>query len=276
MRYKIIADSSADLKIIPNIAFSSVPLKIITDKKEYTDNAELNTDIMIEDLKSYRGTSRSSCPNAEEWFDAFEDYDCVFCVTITSGLSGSCNAANIALNEYLTRFPERKGFVIDTLSTGPENVLIIEKLCELIQDGFEFEEIKEKIGEYMKSTHLIFCLESLRNLANNGRVHGAVAKITGILGIRVIGLASSVGTLEISSKARGGKKALEDIYKLMLKRGYSSGKVRIHHCQNKAAAEALADMIKADFPDAVVVIGETGGLCSFYAESGGLLVGFEG
>jgi len=30
------------------------------------------------------------------------------------------------------------------------------------------------------------------------------------------------------------------------------------------------------FPAASVVIGETGALCSFYAESGGLLVGFEG
>ncbi|MBO5908356.1 MAG: DegV family protein [Clostridia bacterium] len=276
MRYKIIADSSVDIKGVDGIAFQCVPLKIITAENEYVDNDELDTHVMIEQLKKYKGKSHSSCPNSEEWRNSFEDYDGIICVTITSGLSGSYNAARVALEEYLEEFPQKRGFVIDSLSTGPENALIVEKLCELIDDGICFEEVEKQIREYMKTTHLVFCLESLKNLANNGRVSPAVAKIAGILGIRIVGVASSEGTLEISQKARGAYRALQEIYKTMKDKGFCGGKIRIHHCNNESAAKELLEIIKTDFPNVCLQIGETGGLCSFYAEEGGLLVGFEG
>lgn len=277
MRYKIISDSSSDILTLNALcSYSSVPLKIITDSKEYVDDACLDVDEMISDLKKYKGTSKSSCPNIGDWKSAFEDYDSVFCVTITSGLSGSYNSAALAVSEYLSEHPDRKGAVLDSLSTGPENALIIEKLTELISQGLPFEETEKQVREYMRTTHLVFSLDSLRNLANNGRVNKAIAKVVGVLGIRIIGKASNEGTLETTNKVRGTDKALSEVYKNIRKLGYNGGKIRIHHCQNEASAEALISMIKADFPDAQAVIGKTGALCSFYAESGGLLVGFEG
>ncbi len=277
MRYKIITDSSSDmLSVTENCCYSSVPLKIITDNTEYVDDKNLNVNEMISDLQKYKGTSKSSCPNLEDWKEAFEDYECVFCVTITSGLSGSYNAAVLAMNEYLSEHPDRKGAVLDSLSTGPENALIIEKLIELISLDLPFDEIEKQVREYMKQTHLIFCLDSLRNLANNGRVNKAVAKVVGLLGIRILGIASNQGTLEITNKVRGAEKAYAEIHKILLEKGYKGGKIRIHHCQNEAAANIVSASVKRDFPNVSVVIQSTGALCSFYAESGGLLVGFEG
>ena len=58
--------------------------------------------------------------------------------------------------------------------------------------------------------------------------------------------------------------------------GYSGGHVRIHHCENEKAAHTLRNMIKDIYPTAKVDVDTTKGLCSFYAERGGLLVGFEG
>ena len=276
MDYKIIADSSADLLELDGTSFDSVPLKIITSEKEYVDDAALDVGAMISDLSKYKGTSKTSCPNVGDWKGAFGDSDNIFCVTITSNLSGSYNSAALAVEDYLSENPDKKGYVIDTLSVGPEAVLIIEKLREMISERLNFEEIKEKIIEYKKKTHLIFSLESLRNLANNGRCSMAVAKISGILGIRVVGKASNEGTLEVTNKARGEERALLDIVKNMLSSGYNGGKVRIHHCMNSAAAERLSNLIRDKFQKATVFIQETRGLCSFYAESGGLLVGFEG
>ena len=57
--------------------------------------------------------------------------------------------------------------------------------------------------------------------------------------------------------------------------GYKGGKVCIHHCFNLEAAKQLAEMIKAEFAEAKITIGTTLGLCSFYAEQGGMLVGME-
>jgi hypothetical protein len=62
----------------------------------------------------------------------------------------------------------------------------------------------------------------------------------------------------------------------MLSRGYEGGKTRIAHCMNEPFAAALAHLIREKFPHASVEIRPCGGLCSFYAEMGGLLVGFEG
>ncbi len=276
MRYKIIADSSADLMALDNCNYASVPLKIITDQKEYVDDEALDVEGMIKDLAAYSGRSGSSCPNVSDWKESFENYDGVFCVTITSNLSGSYNSASLAVNEYVTENPEKKGFVIDTLSAGPEITLIVEKLRDLVSQNLGFEDIKEKINEYKSRTHLIFSLESLRNLANNGRCSQATATFAGLLGIRAIGKASLQGTLELTDKVRGSKKAIATVFKNMLQTGYDGGRVRIHHCLNSEAASTLKQMIKEKFPNACVLVQKTHGLCSFYAESGGLLIGFEG
>lgn len=276
MNYIIVSDSSSDLLELADVNYATVPLKILTDEKEYIDDAFCDVDGMVEDLKKYRGKSKSSCPNFEEYKNAFGDYDVVFAITITSNLSGSCNAASLAMNEYLSEAPDRKGCVFDSLSTGPESVLIIQKIVELIKQGLSFEEIEAQTREYMKTTHLFFSLDSLNNLANNGRVSHAVAKIAGTLGIRAVGKASNIGTLELTDKVRGFNRAVNTIYKNMLNTGYTGGKIRIHHCQNADGAQMLIDKIKADFPDALIELGTTGALCSFYAESGGLLVAFEG
>ena len=168
MKFKIVSDSSSDLHSLNSVPFSSVPLKIITDEKEYVDIDSLNVDSMIDDLKKYKGESKSSCPNASEWLDAFEDYENIFCVAITRNLSGSYNAARIAAEEYIEKYPNRNVFIVDTLSVGPESALIIEKIVSLIENGLEFDEIKEKITEYQKSTHLL--CHTLTQRGGNGPV----------------------------------------------------------------------------------------------------------
>ena len=271
--FKIVSDSSSDIREF-SAAISSVPLKIRTDEREFCDDDTLNLSEMLTYLEKYKGKSGSACPNTAEWLEAFEDYENIFCVTITSSLSGSYNSAYGAAKEYMEKYPERHVLVIDSLSTGPECALVIEKLGQLISEGKSFDEISAEIKEYQKHTHLIFALESMHNLANNGRVSPIVAKLAGVIGIRIVGKASDEGTLEIMNKSRGAKRMLEDIIDNMKKTG-CGGKVRIHHCENPAVSEKLEALIKETFPETSVAISTVGGLCGFYAERGGVLIGFE-
>ena len=273
MDARIVVDSSANMAGEP--AVYSVPLKIITDTQEYIDDVNLNTAAMVWDLKTYTGKSSTACPSPQDWLEAFGDAPYVFCIAITSNLSGSCNAANIAKADYEQAFPGRKVCVIDSLSTGGEMELIAEKIQESLDAGLSFEEICENIKEYQQHTSLMFMLESMQNLANNGRVNKIVAKAAGILGIRAVGRASDVGTLEPLEKCRGEKKAIAALADHMVSRGYEGGKMRISHCLNLTAAESLRSNILAAYPDADVQIRPTGGLCSFYAEKGGMIIGFE-
>lgn len=276
MNYKIVSDSSSDLRELSGIDFESAPLKIITDNKEYIDDASLDVVGMLSDLKAYKGKSRSSCPNSEEYLRAFGDAENIFCITITSNLSGSFNSASIAAKQYKEAHPDCNIHVIDSLTTGPETALVIEKLRSLILEGEDFESIKEEITDYNTNhTRLLFALESMHNLANNGRVNPIVAKMAGLLGIRAIGRASDVGTLEMICKSRGPVAMVNDIFANMVGDGYKGGRVKIHHANNLSATELLISKIRENYPDAQIDVGFAGGLCSFYAEQGGLLIGFE-
>ena len=213
MQYKIVADSSSNIRSLEGVDFQNVPLKIITKDKEYTDDEALDLEGMVADLKAYKGTSGTSCPNVYDWMSAFGEAENVFAIAITSNLSGSCNAARQAAEQYMEEHPGRKVCVLDSLSAGPELRLIAEKVRECIAAGLSFEEIEADVRAYMQHTHLLFTLLSLNNLARNGRVSPAVAKLAGVLGIVIVGKASDVGTLQQMHKCRGEKRAIDTLYK---------------------------------------------------------------
>lgn len=274
-KMKIVADSSADVLELKKAPFATAPLKVITSDREFVDDRKLNVDAMVAYFDNYKGKSKTSCPNSSDWLQAFGDADDIFCVTITSGLSGSYNAACIAKQIYESENKGKRVYVIDSLSAGPELTLMIEKLQECMDKGMTYEAICEEIQGYIKKTGLLFMLESLKNFAANGRVSPAVAKITGLLGIRIVGKASDAGTLEPMNKCRGQAKSLTTILNHLKDSGLSKGKVQIAHCMNEAAAKELKELIRQNFPKVRVGIHRCRGLCSYYAEKGGLLVGFE-
>lgn len=275
MNTKIVVDSSASLYTLQGVDFECVPLKIITDDAEYLDNGTMDAVGMAQTLRTYKGKTSTSCPNVSDWLAAYEEADEVYAITITGTLSGSYNAAQLAAEEYQQENPGKRVFVLDSLSTGPEQRLLAEHLRDLLAEGKEFDEICEEMLRYHKHTHLLFSLESLANLARNGRVKPAVAAMARMLGIRVIGQASEAGELDVLCKTRGEHGALERIVLELKEHGYTNGRLHISHCGNPAAAERLKHMVKAVFDGAKVDISECGGLCSYYAELGGLLVGYE-
>ena len=272
---KIVADSSSDVLAMKEVAFESAPLKIITAEKEYVDDTSLDVRSMVEELERYKGRSSTSCPNTADWLSAFGEAQWVFCVTITGTLSGSYSAACMAKEAYEEEHPERRVFVLNTLSAGPELCLILERLRHLILQGLAFDEIVERITAYHQNTGLLFMLASLQNFAKNGRVSPLLARMVGVLGVRIVGKASDAGDLEPHDKCRGEQKALSDLMRRLREQGFVGGRVRIAHCFNEPAAQELKVRIRAEFPESDVTVYPCRGLCSFYAERGGLLVGFE-
>ena len=275
MNYRIVADSSSNILSMENPHYFSVPMKVRAEK-EYIDDANLDVAQMVADLKVHKGTSGSSCPNVGEWLEAFGDADMVFGTTMSKGLSGSYNAAVQAADAFMEENPGKKAYIFNTLSAGPQQAFLNEKVIELAEQGYDFETIKEKALEYYKNTHILFCLESMMNLARNGRVSMAAAKIAGVLGIRACGDVKA-GMITPVHKPRGAKKATETLLEMMKERGFYDGaQLRIAHCSGEAQARALADAVIARFPNTRLTIEPTTALCSFYAEAGGLMIGFEG
>ena len=211
MKTRIVVDSAASLYALDGVDFACVPLKVITDDAEYIDDGTMDAVGMAQTLRTYKGKTSTSCPNVGDWLAAYEGADEVYAITITGTLSGSCNAAQLAAEDYMQENPGKRVFVLDSLSTGPEQQLLAEHIRDLLAQGKDFDTVCEEMLRYKQTTHLLFSLESLANLARNGRVKPAVAAVARVLGIRVIGEASAAGELDVLCKTRGEHGALERI-----------------------------------------------------------------
>ncbi|CDE28472.1 eDD domain protein DegV family [Catenibacterium sp. CAG:290] len=275
MKRKIVADSSCDMWELNGVDFAVAPMTISTDNKHYVDNQELDVHLMSEDLAKYKGVSHTACPSVGSWLDCYEGYDEVFVVTLTGAMSGTYNSAMTAKGIYEEENENVKVHVFDSLSTGPEMRLLIEKLKEMIEEDLTFEEIVEKGQDYLKHTRLFFALKSLHNFAMNGRVNKAVASAIGVLNISIFATASEEGTIQQISKCRGEKKVVKSMIEHLENAGYHGGKVRISHADNLKLAHSVRDKILELYPHADIIVYPMGGLCTYYAEIGGLLVGCE-
>lgn len=275
MNYKIVSDSSSNVLTMEDSHFASVPMKVRAEK-EYSDDAALDLAGMVADLRAYKGKSGSSCPNVGEWLEAFGDAECIFGLTISKNLSGSYNSACQAASAYREEHPGAKIHIFNTLTAGPQQAMLADKILELCRQGLDFETVVEKVNDYQNHTHLLFCLESMMNLARNGRISIAVAKLAGMLGIRVCGVAEN-GEVVAAHKPRGVKKAVDTLVEMMKERGFYDGALlRVAHCFGEDFALALRDSVIAQFPNTRFRLEPTTALCSFYAEAGGLMIGFEG
>ena len=273
---RILADSSANLTRVEGADFVSVPLSIRIGERWFSDTPALRVRELLREMDAAEGSTGTACPSVGDWLDAFGNAERVLAVTLTGALSGCCNAAVIAAEEYMDRFPDRRVDVMDSRTTGPELELIVERLAEMDRAGVPFVGCCDAVRRYRKRTHLAFMLTTLDNFARNGRVNPALARLVSMLHVHIVGRASAEGELEPLNKCPGRRRALEQLWKNMKEAGYAGGKVRIRHTENPVAASELRRTILAEYPGADVTVGENRGLCSYYAERGGMLVGFEG
>ena len=279
MTWKIVADSGCDYRQLVSPAidttFVSVPLKIQVADQLFVDDANLDIDQMMETMYATSEASKSACPSPDDYLLAFEGAKNIFLVTITGTLSGSHNSAQLAKNIYLEDHPDTQIHVIDSLSAGGEVDLLVEKLNDLIDQGLSFEEVVEAITAYQEKTKLLFVLAKVDNLVKNGRLSKLIGTVVGLLNIRMVGEASETGTLELLQKARGPKKSVQAAYDEIIKAGYAGGRIVMAQRNNEKCCQQLSDRIRETFPQADIKILPTSGLCSFYAEDGGLLMGYE-
>lgn len=272
---KLILDSSSNMESNPAENIEVVPLTISFGGKDYTDDQNLNIQKFLSDMNKNQVAGKTTCPSIQTWLDALEETEKAIIITMTSGMSGTFSSALQAKAMYEEKHPTSQIIVVDSRSAGPELTIVLHGIEKMIQGDIRFVDLEEEIAKFRMHTHLLFILQSLHNLSLNGRVSPAVAKIAGLLKINLIGTANKEGKLEPLTKARGMKKAIRELIKYMKEDNYHGGEVIIDHCENEKDAEIIKEKLLAEYPDAKITIRPMRGLCSFYAEEGGIMVGFH-
>lgn len=279
MSWAILADSSCNLREYRPKAVDAVyrvaPLKINIAGREYVDDAsldvaELNRLILEEDT-----SSSSSCPSVGEWAELFQSADNIIAITISARLSGSYEAACMARDMVLEE-GARNIRIVNSRAAGGKLELLVAQL-----DGFlaehpaaSFDEAVAFVDRLEGASTVLFSLSSYDNLTKSGRMPKLAGHLASKLNIRILGIASDEGTIKIVGPTRGSRKTLDKIVHTMRDQGFDGGMVYLDHVENEPGAQALADRIRQEWPDAEVRILPCGGLCSYYAENKGLIIGF--
>lgn len=278
MKFKIVGDSCCDLseELKTRMNVEIVPLTIEVDDKTYIDDESLDTLELLKDMKKSSKTPKTSCPSPNDYIEAYKGNEDIFVVTLSSELSGSYNSAVLAKKIFLEDNKDKFIHVFDSRSASTGQALIAMKIYELIEKGYKREEVVGKVDEYIDEMKTYFILKSLDNLIKAGRIGLIKGKIATILSIVPIMEGKNDGKIDLLENVRGSKKAMSRLVDIL---GEQSMKLEekvlaIAHCNclEKAIDFKEQVMRKYNFKD--IVIFETHGISTVYANDGGLIVSF--
>ncbi|NLK35047.1 MAG: DegV family protein [Gracilibacteraceae bacterium] len=278
MSVKIVADSSCDLNedLKKKLGIKLVPLTLEICGNVYRDDENLDVKGMIKEMTACQTPPRTACPSPNEFIKAYEGEDSVFVVTLSSSLSGTYESAMLAKKMFLETAGNKFIHVFDSLSASIGETLISIKIFELVKKKCSNLQIVEKVNEYIKGMKTFFLLESLDNLIKNGRMSRVKGGIATLLNIKPVMGATDDGHIKLVESVRGYKRAFMRFVDIIGEQGekLEDKVIGIAHVNCHERAEEFKNelMKKYKFKDIIVV--ETAGLTSVYANQGGLIVAF--
>ena len=276
MSFQIVVDSCCDLtpEMRGSGLYHNVPLTIYVGESAFRDDMALDTQDLVDAMAMCQEASHTACPAPADYLSMFERCDGdLYVVTLSALLSGSHNSAWQASRLFLEEHPERNIHVFNSCSASSGETLIAAKIAQLAGAGLPFAEVVETVDRYITEMNTLFVLENLDTLRKNGRLTGLQAFFATALNIKPV-MAGDKGVIVKLEQARGMNKALGRMTEIALKQAGETKDRRlvIAHCNNRARAEYVRDLIcsKAQFKD--VVITDTAGVATVYANDGGIIL----
>jgi DegV family protein with EDD domain len=276
---RIVVDSACDLTeemkmgAMPHLDL--IPLNLLVGDKQFVDDLNLDVSEYIEYMESHSGEAKTAAPPPELFLEAYKKAGDIFTVTVSSKISGTYSSAMVAKQMYLNEIGEKFIHVVDSLSAGIAETLIVMKINECIKKNFSNVEIIATVNKFISEMKTFFILEKFDNLVNSGRLNAYVAKVVSILSIKLI-CGENNGEIILVDKVLGYKRTIARLIEIMKKSdlAFEDRILGITHvkCLEKALEYKDEILKKINFKE--VVICEARGLIATYAQTGGLLFSF--
>ena len=169
----------------------------------------------------------------------------VIYIGMSSGISGTIQAAKIAAEELTEDFPERTVRVVDSLGAALGPGLLACRAAELRAEGKTAAEAADLLDAEVMQLLQFFTVDDLNFLKRTGRVSGATAAIGTVLNIKPLLWGDPTGHIVALKKCRGRKKAIDEIVELYRTRAVhpEHQRVGITHGDCPEEAELLAKRI---------------------------------
>lgn len=277
--YKIIIDSCGELteELKADGHYESVPLEMEVNGHRIVDDATFDQQDFLKKVKESPVGPKSSCPSPERYMEAFEgEAEHIYVVTLSKELSGSYNSAVLAKNLYEEEHGKDKKqiYVFNSRSASIGETLIGIRVQECEEAGMEFDKIVEVVEAYIGTQHTYFVLETLETLRKNGRLSNLKAFVANALNIKPVMGSTPEGTICQLAQARGMNKALKKMVEEAISKVDDSGEriLAISHCNCPMRAKAVKEEIERITKFKKIIIADTAGISSMYANDGGVII----
>ncbi len=277
MSYKIILDSCGELpqNLKEDPHFEHVPLELHVGDYRTWDDETFDQADFLKRVAQCPTCPKSACPSPERYMKSYDsEAEDVYVITLSGNLSGSYNSANVGRSMFLEKNPDKNIFVCDSCSASVGQTQIALFIEALAKKGLSFAEIKEKAKAFRDDLDTYFILDNLETLRKNGRLSKVKAFVATSLAIKPVMGATDDGNIIQRGQAIGMKKAMQKMAELIASEKPDSADrtLMISHCNCLERAEKFKDILLSKIKCKDVLILDTAGISSMYANDGGLIV----
>lgn len=219
MSIRILTDSACDIsqEEAKQLDICIIPMTTTFGDKEYLDGIDIDNRQFFEKLIESDELPRTSLINPSQYMEYFEKLTAtgepVLCITLAAKLSGCCQAAQVAAQDY-----EGQVTVLDSNNVCVGEQLLVRYAVSLRDQGLSVSEIVEKLEAKKDSIRLIALLDTLEYLKKGGRVSAAAAAVGNLLSIKPV-IAIEDGQVAVLGKARGSRNGNNLLIELVKKSG---------------------------------------------------------
>lgn len=276
MSYKIVVDSCCELQeqYKNDTRFQIVPLRLEVGDYNVMDDENFDQKEFLRNVATCPQCPKSACPSPESYMEAYHgDEEEVYVVTLSSHLSGSYNSAEVGKNLYQEKYGAKKIHVVDSESASCGETQLAMLIMKYKEEGLSFEDTVKKVETFKRRMRTYFVLDNLETLRKNGRLTGVKALVVSALNIKPV-MVGTFGSIEQKGQAIGTNKALAKMADNLVADVPDSGErtLMITHCNCPERAEYMRELMekRASYKD--IVIMDTAGVSSMYANDGGIIV----
>ena len=281
--YQIISDSACDLPadMLEKLNVRTVPLTVLFRGENREDCVDDSAKVMYDGLRAGE-TATTAAVNPDRWMGVIEPVlaagQDALVLAFSSGLSTTCHSAVMAANELQEKYPERKIYVVDTLSASLGEGLLVWYACKKRDEGLSLEALRDWVTEMRFHLCHWFTVDDLMYLKRGGRISATTAIVGTMLGIKPVLHMDDEGHLISVGKARGRKAAIDALVRKAqeLGAGYDNSTMFISHGDCREDAEYLAGLLKKKYGVKNVYVSYVGAVIGSHSGPGTLALFFLG
>jgi len=250
MTVRVVVDSTSDIpaQLAKEWDITVVPAYVVFGDKSYRDRLDISEDEVYTRLDQDSVFPTTSVPSPQDFADVYnklaDETDEIISIHVTSRESGVYNSALLG-RELVNK--KCRIEVIDSLSVAMSYGILAIAAAKEAKAGASLEKVAEVVRESIPRMHLLIVLDTLKYVVRGGRLGKGYGLLGSVLRIKPL-LTMRDGKLMLAGVARTRAKAIKRLYDFV--EGFPQvSDVAVSYTTSKEEAEALAEQIKADFPD---------------------------